>query len=125
VAQLLVGQSYSELAGGAPAPYGDPSLSIVVPDVQHRRSYVFLTPATYDRNSVAIVSSEGGRITLDGAEVPLSSSGALGSADVSIEPGFHVIRGDRPFGIQVYSLADYTSYMYPGGLNLYDVTMLQ
>lgn len=125
VAQLLVGQSYSELAGGAPAPYGDPSLSIVVPDVQHRRSYVFLTPATYDRNSVAIVSSEGARITLDGAEVPLASSGALGSADVSIEPGFHVIRGDRPFGIQVYSLADYTSYMYPGGLNLYDVTMLQ
>ncbi len=100
-------------------------MSIVAPDVQYRRSYVFLTPATYDRNAVAIVAREGASVTLDGVDVPLVSADGFASGDVSIAAGFHVIRGDLPFGIQVYSLADFTSYMYPGGLNLFDVTLLE
>ncbi len=125
VAQFLVGQSYSELAGQPPAPYGDPSMSIVAPAVQFRRNYVFLTPASYDRNAVAIVARAGASIVLDGVDVALTSSEGLASTDVSLAAGFHVIRGDQPFGIQVYSLADYTSYMYPGGLNLSEVVFLE
>jgi len=125
VAQFLVGQSYSELAGEPPAPYGDPSMSIVAPAVQFRRGYVFLTPDTYDRNSVAIVSREGAVVVLDGEEVTMTSEDGIASADVAIAPGYHVIRGDQPLGIQVYSLADFTSYMYPGGLNLFEVSILE
>lgn len=125
VAQFLVGQSYSELAGSAPAPYGDPSMSVVAPVVQFRRSYVFLTPATYERNAVSIVGAEGGVVSLDGLPVPWSALAGVASADVSLGAGYHTIRGDRPFGIQVYSLADYTSYLYPGGLNLLEVNVLE
>lgn len=125
VAQFLVGQSYSELAGAPPAPYGDPSMSIVAPVVQFRRGYVFLTPDTYDRNSVAIVGREGAVVMLDGAAVEMTTADGLASADVPIEPGYHVVRSDQPLGIQVYSLADYTSYMYPGGLNLFEVSILE
>jgi hypothetical protein len=55
----------------------------------------------------------------------MTTADGLASADVPIEPGYHVVRSDQPLGIQVYSLADYTSYMYPGGLNLFEVSILE
>jgi hypothetical protein len=32
--------------------------------------------------------------------------------------GNHTANGDQPFGISVYGYGQYTSYWYPGGLNL-------
>ena len=36
----------------------------------------------------------------------------------AIQGGTHTISSSVPFGITVYGYANYTSYMYPGGLNL-------
>jgi len=35
--------------------------------------------------------------------------------------GNHSMSGTMPFGIQVYGYGQYTSYWYPGGLNLADI----
>ena len=35
--------------------------------------------------------------------------------------GNHEITGDQPFGITVYGYGAYTSYWYPGGLNLEEI----
>lgn len=32
--------------------------------------------------------------------------------------GAHVLESDKPVGLQVLGYGDYTSYQYPGGLNL-------
>jgi len=32
--------------------------------------------------------------------------------------GAHELQGDRAFGVVVYGFGAYTSYMYPGGLDL-------
>ena len=43
---------------------------------------------------------------------------------VPIPAGAHRLRSDgaRPFGVKVYGVARYTSYMYPGGLDLELIT---
>jgi hypothetical protein len=37
---------------------------------------------------------------------------------VAVKAGSHVIQSQSPIGIAVYGLAPYTSYMYPGGLDI-------
>jgi len=47
--------------------------------------------------------------------------GSFGVARVELSnagDGDHVITGDQPFGVQVYGHGQYTSYWYPGGLDL-------
>jgi hypothetical protein len=43
----------------------------------------------------------------------------LGQGDA----GNHHISGTLPFGIQVYGYGQYTSYWYPGGLDLKEITI--
>ena len=62
-------------------------------------------------------------ITLDGAVVSSGEFHAIGSSGwaVARHPvagGTHHVDGSANFGIVVYGYASYTSYMYPGGLNL-------
>jgi len=40
------------------------------------------------------------------------------TARVTIRPGVHQVLSTQPFGIIVYGFGSYTSYMYPGGLDL-------
>ena len=37
---------------------------------------------------------------------------------MSISPGIHYIESSSQFGIMVYGVGSYTSYLYPGGLDL-------
>ena len=49
---------------------------------------------------------------------PIGQSG-WGVAHVQLGPGsVHTAKADKVFGITVYGYGDWTSYMYPGGLNL-------
>ncbi|MCB9754959.1 MAG: IgGFc-binding protein [Myxococcales bacterium] len=117
VAEYLQGQS----AGGNA---GDPAMTIAVPIEQYRNSYLFHAPTNYESSFVNITAPDGAAITLDGAPVGgLSPIGATGFSVARVElsnagDGTHSITGDQPFGIQVYGYGQYTSYWYPGGLDL-------
>ncbi|MBI5525611.1 MAG: IgGFc-binding protein [Deltaproteobacteria bacterium] len=118
VGQLMVGENYN---GTPTADVGDPSLSLGVPVEQYRTYYNFLTPATYTESFVNITAPAGAAVTLDGQPVsgftPVGS-GAYSVAKIQLQPGQHTINSPELVGIVVYGYASYTSYMYPGGLNL-------
>lgn len=106
------------------AQKGDPSLSFVAAVDQYRKRYVFLAPDNYDVSYADIVAPDDAEISLDGA--PLGVPGqSLGSgyslARVTLGPGqggTHVLTASKPVGLQVMGYGAYTSYQYPGGLNL-------
>jgi hypothetical protein len=115
----------AELAsgGGAVAP-GDPAQSIATAVEQYRTKYVFLAPLDYDTNYVDVIMPMGANVVLDGAPIaatPTPISSGYGVARVLLADngqGGHVLTSDLPVGIQVLGYGAYTSYQYPGGLNL-------
>jgi hypothetical protein len=119
VGQYMVGENY----GGGMASAGDPALSIAIPTEQYRVQYSFLAPATYTYNIVNVVTKTGASISIDGAKIPAEEFVPIGGSGMSvarhvISGGTHTMAGDANFGITVYGYGSYTSYMYPGGLNL-------
>jgi hypothetical protein len=123
-AQLLVGQDYAGLGTSGPRGSGDPSMALAIPTEQYRSSYVFLAPATYDESFVNVIAPGGAQIVIDGALVsgfePIEGS-TMQRARTPIGGGAHRIEGTAPFGILVYGFGSYTSYMYPGGLDLREI----
>jgi hypothetical protein len=123
VVQYMLGGDYVDPANsGTPNSKGDPSMSIGIPSEQYRSTYTFLAPETYTNNFVNIVLPQGASVMLDGAPVsgsftPIGSSG-YGVLRKTIAGGAHSMSSDTHFGIVVYGYGAYTSYMYPGGLNL-------
>ena len=124
VAQYMEGQD-ADSAGT-----GDPAMALAVPVEQFRTDYLFQAPLSYDSNYVDVVAPIGAQVTLDGA-APLTFT-AIGSLGYGLSrvlslgggpnmDGSHSIHGDMPFGITVYGYGQYTSYWYPGGLNLMTV----
>ena len=93
-----------------------------IPWNQVRNSYDFLTPPTYTQNYVNVVAPLGQNIELDGSPVtgfvPIAGTG-YEVARVSVDPGGHHIESlsGQGFGITTYGYANYTSYLYPGGMN--------
>lgn len=125
VSQFMVGENFSGQSVGA----GDPSLSIAIPVEQYRLEYTFLAPATYTYNFVNVVAEPGANISIDGTPIDAGRFTAIGNsgysvARVQVPGGAHSMKGDKNFGIVVYGYASYTSYMYPGGLNLEKVTIV-
>jgi hypothetical protein len=120
VAQYMEGQD----AGGNT---GDPAMSLAVPAEQFRSSYLFHAPVSYESNYVDVTAPMGATVTLDGGPsltfTPIGGSG-YGLARVQAlglgpgNDGNHNIQGNMGFGITVYGYGQYTSYWYPGGLNL-------
>jgi hypothetical protein len=113
--------------GGDTAQQGDPSLVLEVPTDQYRQDYTFLAPDTYTRSFVNIVGPSGMPPTFDGATVSAMES-AIGGSGLSvwaleIMPGAHTIRSNgQAYGVKVYAVARYTSYAYPGGLDLHFIS---
>jgi hypothetical protein len=122
VAQYMEGQD----AGGGT---GDPSLALAVPLEQFRTSYLFHAPTNYESNYVDVTAPMGASVQLDGTPVSFQPIGATGYGLARVYPltagpgndGNHSMSGDMPFGITVYGYGQYTSYWYPGGLNLTDI----
>ena len=117
--QFMVGQSYSATAGsGAP---GDPAMALAVPVEQYRRDYRFLAPQSFEQNYVNVIALPDAQVQLDDKPVtgfqPVPDS-QYQVAKVKIPGGNHTIEGTTAFGIAVYGVGSYTSYMYPGGLDL-------
>ncbi|AUX38972.1 hypothetical protein SOCE26_003540 [Sorangium cellulosum] len=103
---------------------GDPSQTVVVAVEQYRHKYVFLAPLDYDESYVDIVQPPGATILLDGEEVrepfrPISAD--FGVVRAKLGPGnagAHVLTATSPVGLQVIGYGSYTSYNYPGGIDL-------
>jgi IgGFc binding protein len=108
----------------APNQKGDPAQSLATAVEQFRTKYIFLAPDDYDVSYVDIVGPAGTVLNLDGSavnvpETPLSSNYAVYRAPLGPGvQGAHVLTSDQPVGIQVVGYGSYTSYQYPGGLNL-------
>lgn len=127
VAQYLVGQHYSKPA----ANRGDPAMTVLVPSEQYRADYIFVTPSSYNagtngQNFVMIVRPPNLSLTLDGN--PLDATWqAIGGKEVGIvavEGGTHTMKASDKFGMITYGLGSYTSYAYPAGLDLKQITQV-
>jgi hypothetical protein len=117
VSEYLMG----EAAGGGT---GDPAMVLAVPVQQFRTHYLFHAPTNYEANYVNITALTGTTVTLDSMTVVAGTRvGSTGYEVMRVRldntgNGNHVIDASGPFGISVYGYGQYTSYWYPGGLEL-------
>ena len=117
VSQYMQGQQ----AGGNS---GDPAMALAVATEQYRSKYLIHAPINYESNYVNITAPTGSAITLDGAPVAgFTAIGATGFGVARVKlnnngDGNHTLTGDKAFGVSVYGYGQYTSYWYPGGLDL-------
>jgi len=124
VLTFMLGGSVVDPNTPSPNQKGDPAQSLATAVEQYRDMYVFLAPQDYDVNFVNIMATSGTSAMLDGQEVAASQYSPVGGsglmvARVQLAPtGTHQLTTNKPVGIQVYGYGSYTSYQYPGGLNL-------
>ncbi len=117
VSQYMQGQD----AGGNS---GDPAMTLSVATLQYRKSYLFHAPVQYETNYVNITAPMDAMVTLDNVAVGgLQAIGATGFGVARVKlannvDGNHDLLGDKAFGVSVYGYGQYTSYWYPGGLDL-------
>lgn len=122
--QPLVVAQYLQGERAVPSGAGDPSMAMVVPVAQYRRDYTFFASSTYDHSFINLVVMPGTTPRLDGEPVDATpvAVGASGWQVMRVELAdtseVHRIEADAPFGLVVYGYGRFTSYMYPGGLDL-------
>jgi IgGFc binding protein len=104
---------------------GDPSQSQAITIDQYRTDYEFLAPDDYDVNFVDIIMPLDAHVSLDNSPLPGSPAALEGTqfgvARVRLgagDQGAHTLTSDKPVGLQVLGYGSYTSYEYPGGLDL-------
>jgi IgGFc binding protein len=113
---------------------GDPSMSVDVPTAQFRDNYAFTAPASYYINWATVIAPTGNTVTIDTTTIPATSFTAIGlsgygyyhykicdnstATTCTSVSANHTATSAGTFGIQVYGYGSYTSYWYPGGLNL-------
>jgi hypothetical protein len=117
---------YGGLFGGG-ASKSDPSESVLASVEQFRLKYLFLAPTDYDESYADIVGPSDAAPVLDGTAVSAAYS-AIGTGGFGVwrvtlnggpkSDGAHTLTSTKPVGLQVIGYGDYTSYQYPGGLNL-------
>ncbi len=121
VSHYMVGQDAPPSAST-----GDPAMTLAVPVEQYRLDYQFHAPTNYESNYVNITAPTGATVTVDGTPVdaglytPIGASG-YGVARIALSNagnGSHTASSSDPFGITVYGFGQYTSFWYPGGLDL-------
>jgi hypothetical protein len=121
VASYQLGGSLVDPGGGL----GDPSQTLFASVEQYRVKYVFLAPDDYSENWMDVVEPTGAQLWLDGSEVAQSPSVIADGYSVERvklgtgnQNGAHTLEATKPVGLQVLGYGEYTSYQYPGGLNL-------
>jgi hypothetical protein len=124
VGMFQLGAALVDPATKVPNQKGDPAQSLATAVEQFRTKYVFLAPDDYDVSYVDIVMPDGSNVVLDGS-APAGTPQSLGSGYSILRAklsggvsGAHLLTSDKAVGIQVVGYGSYTSYQYPGGLNL-------
>ncbi len=103
---------------------GDPAMALAIPIAQYRTKYLFHAPINYEKNFANLVAPMDAAVTLDGGAVGgFVAIGATGFGISRVQlpnnvDGNHDIASDKPVGVSVYGYGQYTSYWYPGGLDL-------
>jgi hypothetical protein len=133
VGMFMIGASEADPGGGGgkPGSQGDPSQSFSVAVEQYRLRYVFLAPTDYKTSYVDVVAGADTKLDLDKQDVSSKLKPIPGTSWFSARillsganDGVHVLTADKPVGIQVMGYGDYTTYMYPGGLNLGEIAAI-
>ncbi len=120
--KILVSQDMQGQQAGGNS--GDPAMALAVATEQYRVKYLIHAPLSYESNYVNITAPMGAAITLDGVAVGgFVAIGATGFGVARVKlannvDGNHDLLGDKAFGVSVYGYGQYTSYWYPGGLDL-------
>ena len=124
VVQYLVGQDYAGLGSSGVAGIGDPSMSLAIPNEQYRNEYTFLAPQTYSTSYVNVTATMGSSVFFNGRLLgelsPIGDTGA-GVMRLEVGSGVHRLESTSPFGVVVYGFGNYTSYMYPAGLDFREI----
>jgi hypothetical protein len=103
---------------------GDPSQSIAIPTAQFRKDYTFVAPASFETSYVNVIAKVGQTVEVDGSVLSAGQFDAIGQSGWAVarvelaKTGGHRAQASEPFGIVVYAYGQYTSYMYPGGMDL-------
>ena len=128
IAMFLIGASKADptySGSNVDVLQGDPSQTFAVTVEQYRQKYVFLAPNDYKSNFVDVIAPKGTDVVLDFTDVTAKLTPIAGTefmighlSLVNAGDGSHSLQADRPVGIQVLGYGDYTTFMYPGGLNL-------
>ena len=132
IAMFMIGASKADPDANSSnftAMQGDPSQTFAVAAEQYRQRYVFLAPTDFKNSYVDVIGPKGTKLELDGKDVSSGLAAISGTdwwkarleLDAGQNDGVHVIVSDQPVGIQVIGYGDYTTYMYPGGLNLGEI----
>lgn len=121
VSSFMVGSSVYDPSGDDPR--GDPSQTSFAAIEQFRTSYLFLAPSDYDVSYAVIVGPSDAAPVLDGSNVgsPVTISPEMSVWRVTLgagKNGAHTLTSTKAVGLQVMGYGSYTSYQYPGGLNL-------
>jgi hypothetical protein len=121
--KIIVSQ-YMRSQGNVGDPPGDPSMAMAVPVEQYRGDYLIHAPLSFDQNWVNITAPAGASITVDGTAVtgfaPIANGFELARVQlIDNATGTHsIVSQGATFGVSVYGYGDFTSYWYPGGLDL-------
>ena len=128
VGTFLLGASKVDPQFSIQKSMGDPAQSFAVAVEQYRKKYVFLAPTDYTASYVDVVTGEGTTLTLDGVDVSSQLVKIDGTTFFgahlglpSGNDGVHTLLSSKPSSIQVIGYGSYTSYQYPGGLNLGEI----
>jgi IgGFc binding protein len=102
---------------------GDPAMSMGIAKDQYRTDYTFTAPNNYAVNYATVIAPNGSTIKIDGVNVggwvAINGTGySYSYVSLSKVSSNHTATGTAQFGIDVYGYGLYTSYWYPGGLNL-------
>ncbi len=124
VGSIMLGGAKLDPGAGSGNEKGDPSMSFSTAIEQYRKNYIFLAPDDYEASFVDIIYPDGASMKLDGASAPAGTP--IGSTGFNItraklgpgDGGAHRLESTKPVGIQVMGYGAYTSYQYPGGLDL-------
>jgi len=102
---------------------GDPSASLIAATEQFRKKYLFLAPDDYDVAYAQIVATPDVKLTLDDVAITQTPDPVSEYVvhRVKLGPGkngVHTLVASNPVGLQIMGYGRYTSYQYPGGLDL-------
>jgi hypothetical protein len=102
---------------------GDPDQTTFASIEQFRTNYLFLSPDDYDVSYAVIAGPSDANPKLDGTALTgyTDIGGGIGLWRETLgagQGGAHTLTADKPVGLQAMGYGSYTSYTYPGGLNI-------
>ncbi len=128
VSSFQLGGSLIDFYSAEHVPNGDPSMSPMVATEQYLQSYIFLAPTDYAESYMDVVGPADTQITLDKKRITAHPTVINGSWSLWRIPlltgggGTHILGATNAVGVQVMGYGAYTSYQYPAGLNLTEIS---